>query len=102
MTERLDDMTAIARSGAGVDENGLIDRILAKGTTLTRTDVKAVFTAANEAVAEGAECGETFTLPLMNISFSIAGVFEEPLDVFDGNRHKLNIILTKGVCIPNL
>ena len=66
LTDRPDDMTAIARSGASIDENGLIDRILAKGTTLTRTDVKAVFTAANEAIAEGAEHGETYTLPLMN------------------------------------
>ena len=29
LTDRPDDMTAIARSGAGIDENGLIDRILA-------------------------------------------------------------------------
>ena len=66
MTDRPGDMTAIAQSGAGIDENGLIDRILSKGTTLTRTDVKAVFNAANEAVAESAERGEICTLPLMN------------------------------------
>jgi len=99
LTERPDDMTAVARSGASIDENGLIDRILAKGTSLTRTDVKAVFNAANETIAEGAEHGDSFALPLMNISFSIAGVFDGPLDTFDGNRHKLNINLTKGVLL---
>jgi len=75
LTDRPDDMTAITRSGVSIDENGLIDRILPKGTSLTRTDVKAVFNAANEAIAEGAERGETYILPLMNISFSIVGRF---------------------------
>jgi len=40
LTGRPDDMTAITRSGVSIDENGLLDRILSKGTTLTRTDIQ--------------------------------------------------------------
>jgi hypothetical protein len=61
--------------------------------------LKAALNLKNETIAEGAERGDTFTLPLMNISFSISGVFDGPLDTFDPNRHKLNINLTKGVLL---
>lgn len=99
LTERPDDYSAITQSGKSIDQNGLIERILKRGTSLTRTDVMAVMNAMNETVAEGVESGDTFTLPLMNTSFSISGVFDSPLDTFDGNRHKLNVNLTKGVAL---
>ena len=99
LTERPDDYAGIIQGGKSIDQSGLIERILRRGTSLTRTDVMAVMNAINETVAEGVENGDTFTLPLMNTSFSISGVFESPLDTFDGNRHKLNVNLTKGVLL---
>jgi hypothetical protein len=99
LTERTDDWTAIAYPVASLDQEAVITRILAKGTSLTRTDVLAVLNALNEVVADGAGQGYTFNLPLLNTSFSISGVFESPLDTFDGNRHKLNLNLTKGVVL---
>jgi hypothetical protein len=99
LTDRPEDMSAIAQTRPSINEEGLIDRMLGKGTSLTRTDLKAALNLKNETIAEGAERGDTFTLPLMNISFSISGVFDGPLDTFDPNRHKLNINLTKGVLL---
>ena len=99
LTERPDDYSAITYSAVSVDQNVLIDRILKRGTTLTRTDLVAVMTAINETVSEGVEAGDTFNLPLFNTSFSISGVFDSPLDSFDGNRHKLNVNLTKGTLL---
>ena len=43
--------------------------------------------------------GEAINLPLINTSFSISGVFDSPMDAFDGNRHKLNLNITKGVLL---
>jgi hypothetical protein len=43
--------------------------------------------------------GETVNTPLFNTQFSISGVFEGPLDTFDGNRHKLNVNLMKGTLL---
>ena len=49
LTDRPDDMTAIAQSGASIDENGLIDRILAMIPALTAGNyqVKVVTQYAN-------------------------------------------------------
>jgi nucleoid DNA-binding protein len=99
LTERPDDMSATAHGMGSIDQNGLIDRILARGTSLTRTDVTAVLNAINETVAENAVRGYTVNLPLLNSSFSVSGVFDGPLDTFDPNRHKLNINLAKGVLL---
>ncbi|MDR1113019.1 MAG: DUF4469 domain-containing protein [Bacteroidales bacterium] len=99
LTGRTDDYSAQAHAVASLDKEAIIARILKKGTALTKTDVLAVFNGIEEAIADALLEGNTINLPLFNTSFSISGVFEGPLDAFDGNRHKLNINLTKGVLL---
>ena len=99
LTERPDDYAAQAHSMGSLDEEAIIERILTRGTTLTRTDVTAVFTALKEVVAEAAAQGYSVNLPLFNTAFSISGVFDGPMDSFDANRHKLNINITKGIVL---
>lgn len=96
LTERPDDYAAQPHSAASLDKEALISRMLQRGTLLTRTDIIAVLNGMEETVAEALTEGCTVNLPLFNTSFSISGVFEGPLDSFDGSRHKLNINLTKG------
>ena len=97
LTERPDDYSAIAYSITSLDKEAIITRMLNRGTTLTRTDILAVLNNLEETVAAALLEGNNVTLPLFNTSFSISGVFESPMDSFDGNRHKLNINLTKGL-----
>ena len=99
LTERPDDYSAITYPVASIDKEGVIERITKRGTTLTKTDVMAVLNALEEVVVDALEQGYTINLPLFNTSFSISGVFESPMDSFDGNRHKLNINLTKGILL---
>ena len=99
LTERPDDYSAQTHSAGSLDKEAIIARVLNKGTLLTRTDVLAVMNAIEETVVDVHLQGFTVTLPLLNTSFSISGVFESPMDTFDGNRHKLNINLTKGVLL---
>jgi nucleoid DNA-binding protein len=99
LTDRPDDYSAQTHSIATLDKEALINRILNKGTLLTRTDILAALNGFEESVAEALLEGYSLTLPLFNTSFSISGVFESPLDTFDGNRHKLNINLTKGTLL---
>ncbi|MDR2145895.1 MAG: DUF4469 domain-containing protein, partial [Tannerella sp.] len=94
-----DDFSAQAHSIATLGKEEIITRILNKGTLLTRTDILAVLNGLEETVVEASLEGYSLTLPLFNTSFSISGVFESPLDTFDGNRHKLNINLTKGTLL---
>jgi hypothetical protein len=99
LTERPDDFSAQTYSVASLDKEAVIARMLSRGTSLTRTDIIAVLNALEETVVEAHLQGYTMVLPLFNTSFSISGVFESAMDTFDGNRHKLNINLTKGVAL---
>jgi len=101
LTDRADDYLAITQSLESLDKEAIINRMLKKGTALTRTDILGVLNSLEEVVEEALLDGYSITHPLFNTSFSISGVFESPLDVFDGNRHKLNINLTKGVRLRN-
>ena len=99
LTDRSDDYSAQAHSMASLDKEAIITRMLSRGTTLTRTDIIAVLNGLEETVVAVLLEGNNITLPLFNTSFSISGVFDSPLDSFDGNRHKLNINLTKGLLL---
>lgn len=99
LTERLDDYSAQAHNVSSLDKGAIINRMLNRGTLLTRTDILAVLNGFEETVAEAILAGYSVNLPLFNTSFSISGVFESPLDTFDGNRHKLNVNLTKGLLL---
>jgi hypothetical protein len=96
LTERPDDYSAQTHSMATLDKEAVITRMLNRGTLLTRTDILAVLNNFEETVVELLFEGNNLTLPLFNTAFSISGVFDSPLDVFDGARHKLNINLSKG------
>ena len=99
LTERPDDLSAQTHSMGSLDREAVISRMLQKGTLLTRTDIVAVLNNFEETVAGALLSGYTVNLPLFNTSFSISGVFESAMETFDGNRHKLNINLTKGVLL---
>jgi len=99
MTENPNDRMAQTHATGSLDKNALIARILKRGTTLTKTDILAVLNGLEEVIVDALLEGYTINLPLFNTSFSITGVFEGPADVFDPNRHKLHINLTKGVLL---
>ncbi|MDR2011200.1 MAG: DUF4469 domain-containing protein [Bacteroidales bacterium] len=101
LTERPDDYSAQTHSVASLDKEAIINRMLSRGTLLTRTDILAVLNGLEETITDALLEGNSINLPLFNTSFSVSGVFEGPLDSFDGNRHKLNINLTKGVLLRN-
>lgn len=99
LTERADDYTAQVQPLRSNDKEDIIERMLQRGTSLTRTDLLAVLNLFDEVIAETIESGEVVNLPLFNTSFSISGVFEGATDSFDANRHKLNVNLSKGTLL---
>jgi len=101
LTERPDDLSAQTHSMGSFDREAIITRMLQKGTLLTRTDILAVLNAFEETITDALLNGYAVNLPLFNTSFSISGLFEGAMDSFDGNRHKLNINLTKGTLLRN-
>lgn len=78
------------------DKEALINRILQRGTMLTRTDIMAVINAVEETVVDIHKEGGTVTLPLFSTGFSITGVFTGADDSYEPGRHRLNITVQKG------
>jgi hypothetical protein len=99
LTERPDDYSALTHAVSSLDYDAVIQRMLNKGTTLTKTDIIAVMNSFFEVLRDAHLEGHTVNLPIINTSFSISGVFESPMDSFDPNRHKLNINVTKGTIL---
>ncbi|MDO9635222.1 MAG: DNA-binding domain-containing protein [Paludibacter sp.] len=99
LTERPDDYSAQTIVEGSYDKGAIINLMLQRGTLVTRTDMLAVLNLFEEVISGLTQEGCTINLPLFNTSFSISGVFEGPMDMFDGGRHKLNVNLSKGVLL---
>jgi hypothetical protein len=99
LTERTDDFVAQPHPGASYNREQFIDLMLQRGTTVTRTDIVAVFNTAEETGVYIIENGGTFNLPLMVTGFRMPGVYEGATDSYDPARHSLHATVNKGVLI---
>ena len=77
----------------------IIERILKRGNTMTRTDLLAAINAYAEEIAFITEEGNTVNTPLLNTSLSISGVFVNGEDSFDPRRHTLKINAQAGTAL---
>jgi len=102
LTGRADNFTAQTQTTGSFDKEAIITEMLFRGSLLTRTDILAVLNGFEETITKIIHDGGTVNTPLFNTSFSISGVFEGALDTFDGNRHKLNVNLTKGILLRDI
>jgi len=102
LTGRADNYTALTQSAGSFDKEAIINEMLRRGSLLTRTDILAVLNGFEETITDIIHDGGTVNTPLFNTSFSISGVFDGPMDSFDGNRHKLNVNLTKGILLREI
>jgi hypothetical protein len=99
LTDRPDDMSALAHPGESYDREAFINLMLQRGTLLTKTDIIAVFTNMEETAANIIENGGTLNLPLFSTGFSVTGVFEGATDTFDPSRHRVNVNVRKGIAL---
>lgn len=102
LTDRDNDYTAQVQSASSFDKNALVDRMLQRGTLLTKTDILAVLNSFDETVCDVLKEGSTINLPLFNTGFSISGVFEGAMDSFDPARHDININISRGLLLREL
>ena len=74
----------------------IIDKMIERGSTLTKADITAAMQVYTETVCSLLEEGLQINTPLINTSMSISGVFEGATDSFDTSRHTVNINITPG------
>jgi hypothetical protein len=99
LTERKDDYAAQTHSKTVYTREQFIDLMLQRGTLVTKTDIVAVLNDVEETVSYIVKNGGMVNLPLMNIGFSISGVFDGAMDTFDPHRHKLHVNVSKGTLL---
>lgn len=73
------------------DEPQIIEHMLKRGTSLTKTDLLASNQLRTEVILDLLADGAAVNTSLCNMSPSISGVFEGAADSFDPSRHKVNI-----------
>ena len=71
------------------DLQSLIDLILDRRHVMSRTDLVAAFDIFFQTAKGCIARGEGINLPIFNLGYSIAGVFEDEDDTFDPNRHRI-------------
>jgi len=79
------------------DLDGIIRLMLEKRSVISKTDIAAVFTAFFQIVEECIQRGENINLPIFNLGYSITGVFEDDTDLFDPEKHQINVNLSNGI-----
>ena len=74
----------------------IIDKMIERGSTLTKADITATMQIYTETICSLLEEGFQINTPLINTSMSISGVFDGATDSFDSSRHNVNINITPG------
>ncbi len=96
LTNGADNYRAMVQSSRTVDLEGVIDKMIEHGSTITKPDALAVledfFTIVERLVLEGC----SVLTPLANYSASIKGNFASQIDPFDSSRHRVETIVNPG------
>jgi len=73
------------------DLNSVVERMLGRGSMMTKTDVIGVLQSLFDEVVNITREGEAVNLPIINTRFSISGVFEGATDTYDPSRHAIKV-----------
>ena len=93
------DQSARVVANESIDIEGIISRVLKRGTLVTETDIRAVLTIFFDEVTDLVADGNTILLPLVNIRPGIKGVFTNAADNFDSTRHSKKASLSPGLLL---
>lgn len=99
LTDDPNDKVAQLEGVRSFTKDEIIERILNRGNTMTRTDLLAAINAYAEEVAFITAEGCTVNTPLINTSFTITGVFTSGEDTFDPKRHALKVHAMPGTAL---
>jgi hypothetical protein len=77
----------------------IAERMLDRGTMLTKADILAVIEVFFSEIVKIVENGGAVHTPIFNLMPGISGVFQGMLDSFDPARHKIKAHITAGVLI---
>lgn len=85
-----------------VTEDKMIDRLYNRGTTLTKTDIKAVLMLLTEEIENCMVEGEAVNLPFANFLPVIKGVFHQTQRKYRYEEHQLSCSVSLGKSLRQL
>ena len=74
----------------------VIERIIDRGSTVTRADIVSVLEDYHGTIANLLLEGMYVNTPIANFKVSVGGIFDLPSDTFDPGRHKLRAAVSPG------
>ncbi|MDR2775983.1 MAG: DUF4469 domain-containing protein [Tannerella sp.] len=89
LTPDPNDQIAIPANIRSYTDEQIIDRIMQRGTTLTRPDLLAAVRAYQEEHGYIVEEGNGFNTGLINADPTVAGKFNSVTDAYDSSRHRM-------------
>ncbi|WP_024470148.1 DNA-binding domain-containing protein [Treponema pedis] len=99
LTAKPDDYMAQVTDSQVYTLDDIIERMVKRGTTVTRTDLAALMQLYTQECTYIIEEGGTLNTPIVNTSFSISGTFNGADDSFDGTRHAVHLNIAAGLAL---
>lgn len=99
LTERANDYMALVTRLRSYTLEEIAERMLKRGTMLTKADILAVLEVYHSEIADIISEGDGVNTPIFNIAPAIGGVFEGVNDSFDPSRHKIRLNLNAGATL---
>ncbi|WP_321281010.1 DNA-binding domain-containing protein [Marinifilum fragile] len=96
LTEAPNDYTAVVTDSTNINVTKIMERMIGKGSTVTKAEGLSVIEEFEYAVVEEVKNGNIVSTDLFRISPSISGVFEDENDSFDPSRHSINLNISPG------
>lgn len=96
LTSEPDDYMAMVISTRTVELQGVVDRMVERGSTVTKADILSVLEDFERALEGLLLEGVNVNLPFANFSSSIKGVFDSASDSFDATRHQVVPVVNPG------
>lgn len=91
-----DNFMAVSTNSGSYTLEDVFDRIVEGGSTITKADALAVFEEITQNIIEIVEDGNSVTTPLINVSSSVKGAFEDKEERFNPNKHRVRITIAAG------
>lgn len=99
LTNNPTDYTAIVQFAGSVDLDGVIERMVAGGSTVTRADILAVLQDYHSTITNLVLAGYKITTPTANYGASIKGIFAGQTDSYTPSRHRLEATVSPGAAL---
>lgn len=96
LTADPDDYMAVTTDNATAGINEIVDRMISRGSTVTKAEALSVLEEFNQAIVDLIKSGSNISTELFSIYPSISGVFSSPNEAFNTNKHAINIKMRAG------